>query len=237
VSVITKPLGYILHYIYTVVPSYGLAIILFTLLVKLALLPLTLKQMRSTKEMSKIQPELKKLQEKYKNDKDTLNIKTMELYKEHKINPFAGCLPLLVQFPIIIGLFTVLKDPLNYVFFGNVGVYLDAMSQNFLWLTDLSKPDLLGTLIPNLPEMVASLPGILPITSALLTYFSFTTMNTGQAQNQMTKSMSMVMPLMILMMGRTFSAGLIVYWTVSTGFQLVQQMLIPKVNEEGNSKK
>jgi len=224
--VIKTSLGYILHFIYGIIPNYGLSIIIFTLIVKFALVPLTIKQMKSTKEMSNIQPELKKLQEKYKNDKETLNVKQMELYKEHNINPFAGCLPLLIQMPIIIGLFSVLREPTQYVFMGNTGAYLEAIGQNFLWLTDLSKPDLLGSMIPSLPDIFDQIPGVLPIASAVLTYFSFSTMNTGQPENQMTKSMKLFMPLMILMWGRTFSAGLILYWTVSNAFQLVQQMLI-----------
>lgn len=227
---IKTTLGSILHFIYGVIPSYGLSIIIFTLIVKFALVPLTIKQMKSTKEMSKIQPELKKLQEKYKNDKETLNVKQMELYKEHSINPFAGCLPLLVQFPIIIGLFSVLREPITYVFNGDAVAYAEAIAQNFLWLKDLSQPDLIGTMLPSAPEFLKTMPGILPIASAVLTYFSFSTMNTGQQENQMTKSMKLFMPLMILMWGRTFSAGLIIYWTVSNAFQLVQQVLIQGVN-------
>jgi len=231
VEFLREILGLVLHYIYMIIPSYGWSIIIFTIIVKAALVPLTIKQLKSTKEMQKIQPELKKLQDKYKNDKEQLNVKQMELYKEHNINPFAGCLPLLIQFPIIIALFTVLREPLQYVFMGDAGAYMDAIGQSFLWLKDLSQPDLLGSMIPGLPEVVAGFPGILPLTSALLTYFSFSTMNSGQAENQMTKSMKLVMPVMILMWGTSFSAGLILYWTVSNAFQLVQQTLIQGVKK------
>ena len=83
------------------VGNFGVSIIVVTILIKIALLPLTLKQDKSMKEMKKIQPELEKLKEKYANDKQMLNIKTMELYKEHKVNPLGGCLPLLLQLPIL----------------------------------------------------------------------------------------------------------------------------------------
>ena len=87
------------------VGNFGVSIIIVTILIKIALLPLTLKQDKSMKEMKKIQPELEKLKEKYANDKQMLNIKTMELYKEHKVNPLGGCLPLLLQLPILFALF------------------------------------------------------------------------------------------------------------------------------------
>ena len=92
------------------VGNFGVSIIIVTILIKIALLPLTLKQDKSMKEMKKIQPELEKLKEKYANDKQMLNIKTMELYKEHKVNPLGGCLPLLLQLPILFALFGVLRN-------------------------------------------------------------------------------------------------------------------------------
>ena len=92
------------------VGNFGVSIIVVTILIKIALLPLTLKQDKSMKEMKKIQPELEKLKEKYANDKQMLNIKTMELYKEHKVNPLGGCLPLLLQLPILFALFGVLRN-------------------------------------------------------------------------------------------------------------------------------
>ena len=92
------------------VGNFGVSIIIVTILIKIALLPLTLKQDKSMKEMKKIQPELEKIKKDYAHDKQMLNIKTMELYKEHKVNPLGGCLPLLLQLPILFALFGVLRS-------------------------------------------------------------------------------------------------------------------------------
>ena len=100
---------------YAVVHSYGLAIILLTLAVRIVLLPLSIKQTRSMREMQRIQPEVKKLQAKYKGNRQKLNEEMMKLYKEHNVNPFGGCFPLLAQFPVLIGLFYVIRAPLKYM--------------------------------------------------------------------------------------------------------------------------
>lgn len=101
--------------LYAVVPVYGLTIILLTVIVRLLLLPLTIKQTRSMREMQLVQPEVKKLQAKYKGNRQKLNEEMMKLYKEHNVNPFGGCLPLLMQFPVFIALYRVLYQPLSYM--------------------------------------------------------------------------------------------------------------------------
>ena len=103
---------------YALVKSYGLAIILLTLAVRVLLLPLSIKQTKSMREMQVIQPEVKRLQAKYKGDRQKMNEEMMKLYKEHSVNPFGGCLPLLMQFPVLIGLFYVVRSPLKYMGFG-----------------------------------------------------------------------------------------------------------------------
>ncbi|MGH2730334.1 MAG: YidC/Oxa1 family membrane protein insertase [Actinomycetota bacterium] len=100
---------------YAVIPSYGVAIILLTITVRLMLLPLSIKQTRSMREMQLIQPEVKKLQAKYKGNRQKMNEELMALYKEHGVNPLGGCLPLLMQFPVLIGLFYVIRTPLKYM--------------------------------------------------------------------------------------------------------------------------
>lgn len=112
---ITYPFALIINAIYFVIPNYGVAIILFTIVVKAALWPLTAKQQKSTMEMQKIQPALKELQAKYKNDKEKLNQEMMKLYQEHNINPMAGCLPMLIQLPLIIAVYQVISNPLTYM--------------------------------------------------------------------------------------------------------------------------
>lgn len=101
--------------LYAIVKSYGLAIILLTLAVRVLLLPLSIKQTRSMREMQLIQPEVKKLQAKHKGDRQKLNEEMMKLYKEHGVNPFGGCLPLVMQFPVLIALFYVIRTPLAYM--------------------------------------------------------------------------------------------------------------------------
>ncbi|MBF8984425.1 membrane protein insertase YidC [Lutibacter sp. B2] len=210
-AAIAKPMGMLLNLFYGLVGSYGFAIILFTLVIKFLLLPLTMHQMKSTKSMSEVQPKLKALQEKYKNDKEKLNVKTMELYKEHKVNPMGGCLPLLIQMPVLFGLFALLKNPGEYI---TDPAFVAATQQGFYWISNLSMPD---------TKM------ILPILAAATTYISMQTANTGAVgQNQTMKTMNMVFPLMMLWWGRTLAAGLILYWVVSNVFQIAQQYFMPK---------
>lgn len=105
----------ILAAFYAVIPSYGVAIILLTIFVRLLLLPLTIKQTRSMREMQLIQPEVKKLQAKYKGNRQKMNEELMALYKEHGVNPLGGCLPLVMQIPVFIALFNVIQNPLKYM--------------------------------------------------------------------------------------------------------------------------
>jgi YidC/Oxa1 family membrane protein insertase len=106
--------------IYGLVGSYGLAIVLLTIVVRAILLPLSIKQTKSMREMQRIQPEVKKLQAKYKGDRQKLNENMMALYKEHGVNPFGGCLPLLMQFPVLIALYRVIREPLAFLGYTNL---------------------------------------------------------------------------------------------------------------------
>lgn len=211
-GLLAGPFGALLKFIFDIVGNYGLSIIIFAIVVKLFLVPLTIKQTKSMEQMSELQPKIKEIQEKYKNDKEKINIKTMELYKEHKINPFGGCLPMLIQLPVIFGMFTALRNPGMYVF-GSEEIYR-SIDTSFLWLSNLSDPDL----------------WILPITAGITTYFSSLTMATGKSDNPTQKMMLYMMPVMIIWWGRSFPAGLTLYWVISNLFQAVQQVLINKPN-------
>ena len=184
-------------------PSYGLAIILLTILIKLILYPLTAKQIASTKAMTNLQPKMKALQEKYKDDKATLNQKLSELYKEEGINPLAGCLPLLVQMPILIGIFYGIRD-FNYI-----------GPANFLWMQSIADPD---------PYY------ILPILSALTTFIqSKQTMPTGEGSNAAQgKVMLYFMPIFIGYISFKFPAGLVLYWVVMNVMQIAQQAIMTR---------
>lgn len=107
--------GFVLKLIYDIVSNYGLSIILLTLLIKIIVLPLTLKQQKAMTKMQRIQPKLQEIQEKYKDDKEKASQETMKLYKEYGVNPMGGCLPLLIQFPILIAFYQVIQKPVQYM--------------------------------------------------------------------------------------------------------------------------
>jgi YidC/Oxa1 family membrane protein insertase len=150
--------------LYAIVPVYGVAIILLTVIVRLLLFPLTVKQTRSMREMQMIQPEMKKLQAKYKGNRQKLNEEMMKLYKEHNVNPFGGCLPLLMQFPVFIALYRVLYTPLEYMGFRDGNPASDAVR----WVVEQgsSVPDIvqnsaLATGLRNMPLEVNKFLGLL----------------------------------------------------------------------------
>lgn len=204
---IAKAIGWLLNEIYGLVGIWGIAIIILTVLVKVCLYPLYAMQTKSTIAMSAVQPKVQELQRKYANDKDTLNLKMQELYKEEKINPAAGCFPMLIQMPIIFGLFRLLRSPLEFM--GTDKDILFAVHDSFLWMTDLTQPD----------------KWILPLAAGVATYISFAmtqklNATPGNDQSaQMMKGMKYIFPVMIVWLARTYPAGLSIYWFVS---QLVQ---------------
>ena len=195
--------GWVLYQIFRLVGDYGYAVILFTVIVKTIILPLNIKQTNSMKEMQAITPEVQKLQKKYKNNPEKLNMETMKLYKLYKVNPMSGCLPLLIQLPIIWGLFGALQNPQKYVFTsGN----LSALHQSFYWIPNLGKPD---------PYY------ILPVLSALTTFLQ--QKQTTTEMNQQMKIMMTVMPLFIGWISLNFPSGLVLYWVTMNIVQITQQ--------------
>ena len=216
---IAKPLGWLLGALYDLVGSYGIAIVIFTVIVKLLLYPLYAKQMKSTVAMSKIQPKVKALQSKYQNDKNELNARLADLYKEEGINPAGGCLPMLIQMPIIFGLFALLRNPLVYM--GSSERMLFAIHESFLWITDLSQPD----------------KWILPILAGVATFLAFSLQQTQQqdmpnGQGGMMKSMKYIFPIMIVLMGRSFPSGLTIYWCLSQVIQIFYNLRMNKVKKQ-----
>lgn len=207
-GIIAKPLGWLMSLLYGLITNYGLAVIIFTVIVKLCLYPLYIKQTKSTVKMAEVQPKMQALQRKYANDRETLNIKMAELYKDEKFNPMGGCLPMLIQMPIIMGLFALLRNPMRYI----TDDMIFAFHESFLWIDDLSQPD----------------PWILPIIAGVATFiaFSMNQLLSGKdnpAANQMggmTKMMQYIFPLMILWMARSFPSGLALYWAVSQVIQI-----------------
>ena len=215
-GVVANPLGWLLTQLYSLIQNYGITLIVFTLLVRFALYPLYAKQIKSTANMSAIQPKMKELQAKYANDKETLNMKMMELYKEEKFNPMGGCLPMLIQMPIIFALFALLRNPLMYM---KDPAMILAVHEAFLWISDLSQPD----------------KWVLPIAAGLTTYISFSQTQSQQGSDQMgqmapmMKVMKYFFPVMIVWMGRTFPAGLTIYWFFGTGVQILFNIRLNKM--------
>lgn len=229
-GIIAKPMGYLLDFLYGIVGNYGISIIIFTLFVKLCLYPLYIKQTKSTAVMSEMQPKIREIQNKYGNDQETMNIKLQELYKEEKFNPMGGCLPMLIQMPIIMGLFALLRNPIRYITKDDM---IFAFHEPFVWIKDLSQPD----------------PWILPIIAGVATFIAFTMnralQDTGTAASQqsgaMMKMMQYIFPLMILWMARSFPSGLALYWAVSQIIQIFfnihMQTMRKKIKREQEEKK
>ncbi|MCF0157602.1 YidC/Oxa1 family membrane protein insertase [Veillonella caviae] len=185
-------------------PSYGVAIILLTIVIKAILAPLTVKQIKSMKAMQELQPRMKAIQDKYKNDPQRMQQEIGNMYKEMGVNPLAGCLPLLVQMPFLIAIFYALQ---NYPY--------DPNFVQFLWLPSLGETD---------PYY------ILPVLSAVSTWLMSRQTSqgaTGAAASQQ-KMMMWFMPLFIGYISLNFPAGLVIYWIVSNVFQFVQQHFIYK---------
>jgi len=198
--------------LYHVIPNYGIAIIIITILIKLIFWPIQAKSIRSMKEMQKFQPLMNKLREKYKDDPQRLNQEMMKLYKEHKINPFSGCLPMLVQIPVFFGLYAMLRSA------------IELRGASFLWVKDLSQPDTIWshTLPFSLPLIGSTLmlnPLPLLMTGAMIWQQKLTP-TAGDTQQQ---KMMQFMPLIMLYFFYPSSSGLCLYWTAQQLLSIAQQ--------------
>lgn len=179
-------------------PNYGLAIILLTVVIKMALYPLTVKQVKSMKGLQDLQPKIKELQEKYKGNPEKLNKEMALFYKQAGVNPLAGCLPLLVQMPILIAIFFAIRD------------YHYVNEPSFFWLANLSQAN------PSDPYY------IIPLLAAVTTYIQSKQTMTDTS-NPQSKIMLNIMPLFIGYITITFPAGLGLYWVTSNIIQIAQQ--------------
>jgi len=188
------------------IPNYGLAIILFTVIVRLVMFPLSLKQAKMTKNMQLLQPKIQQLQQQYKNNPEILNREIASLYKKYNANPLSGCLPLLIQMPILFALFSVLR---NFE-------YSSAASAGFLWIENLSEPDKIY------------LPLIVAFSSYLQSKVSLATqpVQAGAQAKTMNTMMLYIMPLWIGWLSRTFAAGLSIYWVTFNVFGILQQYVM-----------
>src|SRR5829696_4548890 len=234
--------GSILAFFYGIIPNLGVAIILLTILVMLVMFPLTAKQAKSMLAMQRAQPEIKKLQAKYKNDRAKLNEEMMKFYQENKINPLAGCLPLLVQMPVFLALFRVMRDPYKHIPKSSV-LYAACCTgpQGKLHTVDCSVPrwnlpnpqEFLGMNLSQHATAVSggfldALPYFILVGLVVLTGFLQARQSRRNAPNMNSQMaiVTSVLPIAFGLFSLQFPAGLVLYFLVSNLWRLGQQEII-----------
>ena len=223
-SFIATPMGHLLGFIYEFTQDYGLSIVIFTLIVRGCLLPLYASQIKGQLKMAEMQPKMQALQKKYAGDREALGREMQNLYREEKYNPMMGCLPLVIQMPILMGLFYMLRNPALYVDSANI---IMASHESFWWLQDLSQPD----------------QWILPLITGATTFMSMSMTgmmgtaspgggNDMSAQMQpMMKMMRIFMPIFIVVMARQMPSGLAIYWMIGNLFTVGQTWLLKRMRK------
>ena len=212
-------LKWCMELIYKVIPNWGVSIIILTILIKILLFPLTKKSSMGTLKMQEIQPRMQELQEKYRDQPEKLNMEMSKLYKETGYNPLSGCLPLLIQFPLIFAMYNLFNN------------YFEFRGAMFIpgWIPDLSVGDIvpLPVTLPIVGNQLHLLP-VIYLASQLLFGKITQASATGSNSTQM-KIMMYGMPIMFFFIFYNAPAGLLLYWTVSNVLQLFQQMMINKM--------
>lgn len=244
-NLIYYPLFNLMIFFYNIVPGndIGIAIILLTLFVRFVLYPMNTKSIKSQKKLQEIQPLMKEIQAKYKDNKEKQAKKLMELYQKHKINPLSGCLPILIQLPILIALYRVFlngfKDEslaIVYPFIANPG-HIDPM---FIGLVNLSETNFLLALMAGILQFFQ--------TKMLMGNKDKDKDKKVEEENKeksaeektqdfaqsMTKQMMYILPIMTFVFAMSFPSGLALYWVVTTLFAIIQQFLIMKKQDKEN---
>ena len=211
---LTKPFFYILDFLYNLIGNMGWAILLFAALLRLAMYPIAGKSYESMSKMKKLQPKLQTLQERYGDDKMKLQQETMELYRKEKINPAAGCLPLLIQIPVFFSLYKVLNIAIEIRHAPFIG-----------WIKDLSAPDPLTlSVITHLPIPGLLDIGVWPIIMGITMYIQ-QKLNPAPTNKDQAR-MFALLPLIFMFMLGHFASGLVIYWTLSNILSIIQQKAI-----------
>ena len=204
-SLIARPLALLLQLLYSLIGNYGISLIVLTTVIKLALYPSYKAQIMSTMGMQDLQPKMREIQNKYANDRQMMNQKMQELYQKEGVSPTAGCLPMIVQMIVIMGLFPLLRDPVQFM---SSEEMVFAIHENFLWIKDLAQPD----------------PWILPILAGIATFASFMFQQSQGQQSGMNdvmqKLMKYIFPIMIVWLAKSYPAGLALYWFMSQFLQI-----------------
>ena len=206
-SLIASPLGKLLGFIYGFVGNYGWSLVILTAIVRIALYPAYVHQIKTSARMTHLQPKIKEIQTRYAGDRNMMNEKLSELYKSEGYNPSGGCLPMIVQMVVLFGLFELLRHPIKYL--GESSQMIFAVHESFLWIPDMSQPD----------------KWILPILAGITTYLTYHMTQKQQASMNpnsegMMKSMKYLFPLMIVLLARSYPAGLSIYWFFGTLIQM-----------------
>ncbi len=211
---VSGPMNWLLNKLQDVLGNFGLAIIVLTILLKLVLWPLTAKATRSQKRMQALQEPMAKLREKYKSDSQKMNQEMMKFYKEQGVNPFAGCWPILVQMPIFLGMFYMLRSA------------AELYGQSFLWVSDLSEQD-------NVADIAGFSINALPFVMLATQWFQMklTPMQLGpdaSDSQRINAKMMRMMPFMFLVFLYFFSSALVLYWTVQNSMSIFQTLITKK---------
>ena len=207
--------------------GWGFAIVTLTIIIRAVMWPLQNKSTRAMKRMSKLQPEMKELREKYADDPGRMNQEMMKMYREYGINPLGGCLPLLVQIPIFFGFYIMLQYA------------VELRQQSFLWVEDLALPDTVATLpfsLPFLGDGVNLLPTVMAVTMVLQMAL------TPKTGDKMQRRLFMMMPIIFFFFCYNFASALALYWTTSNIFAIVQMLITrrlpePELKKKGGKKK
>lgn len=208
---IALPLLQALRFLHKFTGNYGVAIIVLTVGIKVLFYPLTKKSFQSMREMQKLQPEMQKIRERLKDNPSEMNKEVMELYRRHKVNPLGGCLPMVLQIPVFIGLYNALLHAVELRHAPFVG-----------WITDLSAPDRLGSLqLPFVPH-----PGIPVLTVIMGVSMLVQQWMTPSAADPAQQRIMMIMPIVFTFMFINFPAGLTLYWLVNNVLTIAQQYAI-----------
>ncbi|MDH5719402.1 MAG: membrane protein insertase YidC [Spirochaetia bacterium] len=212
----------ILSLLYKLIPNYGIGIIIFGLLFKAVFYPLNEKQAKSMKKMQALQPLMKEINEKYKDNQQEKQRKTMELYRKHKVNPVSGCLPMLIQLPIFIALYSAFSDA------------YELWKSPFIagWINDLSEPDTIY-IFKSLPLLGDFHLNILPLVMGLTQFYQTKiTMVSGDASQ---KKIMQLMPLVLLFVFWHMPAGVVLYWTINNILSVLQQIYTNKRTDKSNN--
>lgn len=277
ISLIANLLGYVIRFIYNICnQNYFIAIILFTILTKLILFPLFYKQLKSTEETKKIQPEIEKIKNKYKKDQQKQAEALTKLYSDHKINPVGGCLPLLIQIPLIIAMFYIVKYPVTYVLKvpqeqvveyakqyleGTNGINLDEITYDKAKVYEIdiaAKYNLIDMKVGKYLDLgdtpanvfssdetkrneTSKISLIIPVLSFILAFVSnkIAQKNASmtEEQEQMQKSMNIMMPLLSASVSYTMPLALGIYWLFGSLLSILQQFVMQKILTEKDKEK